>query len=128
MDAVDAPAFFGHGSFDAAVMNPPYARPGERSLNVANALARQGQADSLSVFVRAAFLLIKNGGKCFLCYPCDRLAEAMEILRSQRLEPKRLCLVAADSHKAPYLALLECKKLGHTGLRMEKMLYLKFES
>ena len=68
MDAVDAPAFFGHGSFDAAVMNPPYARPGERSLNVANALARQGQADSLSVFVRAAFLLIKNGGKCFLCY------------------------------------------------------------
>ena len=128
MDVADAPAFFGHGSFAAAVMNPPYARPGEPSGYRANALARQGGPDSLNAFLRAAFLLIKNGGKCFLCYPCDRLAEAIAALKAQRLEPKRLCLIAADPGKAPYLALLECKKLGNTGLRMEKMQYLKLET
>ncbi|MDO4492881.1 MAG: methyltransferase [Clostridia bacterium] len=121
-DAADAPAFFGHGTFTAAVMNPPYFAAGPESPDPVRATARHGGEGTLATFFRAAFLLLTNGGRLFLCCPADRLADVFCGLRETRLEPKRLRLVAADPHASPRLALIEAKKLGKPGLTVEPLL------
>ena len=90
MDVLDAPVKLGRGTFNVAVMNPPYFSPSERSANASRDLARHGEPGVLEDFLHAAFLLLKNGGRLFLCYPADRLTDVLLALRSARLEPKRI--------------------------------------
>ncbi len=122
MDVADAPAALGRGTFSAAVCNPPYFRAGERSPDEARALSRH--ADALEPFFAAAFQLLNNGGPLFLSYPCALLSPVFSLLSRARLEPKRLRLVAANEQKAPYLALIEARKLGKPGLKMENLMFL----
>lgn len=124
MDVADAPAFFGHGSFSAAVCNPPYFTAGEPSPDAARALTRHGDADTLGKFFHAAFLLLKNGGTFFLCYPAAALPALFSALQAARLTPKRLRLVAPAPDKAPQLALLAAKKDAKPGLVLEPVQFL----
>lgn len=126
-DAADAPALLGHGTFTAAVCNPPYFAAGDPSPNESRRAARHGQ-DALPVFLHAAFLLLKNGGRFFLCFPASRLTDALTALRAARLEPKRMQLVAPKPGKPPYLALIECKKLAKPGLALEPVKYFTDET
>ena len=119
MDVADAPAFFGHGSFTAAVINPPYFTAGPASTEEHRAAARHGDADTLSTFFHAAFLLLNNGGKLFVCYPAERMCDLFAALRAARLEPKRAKLVAASFEKPPRLILLEAQKDAKPGIRWE---------
>lgn len=114
MDAADAPAFFGHGAFTAAVMNPPYFSAESAGISESRALARHGGADTLNTFLTATFLLLKNGGKLFLCWPAEGLTDIFSALRKERLEPKRMTLVCRAGK--PRLALIEARKLGKSGL------------
>ena len=123
-DVSDAPALLGHGAFTAAVCNPPYFTAGDESKNASRAAARHGR-DALDLFLRAAFLLLKNGGRLFLCFPTERLCDALAQLKACRLEPKRMQLVAASPEKAPHLALIESKKLAKPGLRLEPVKFLR---
>lgn len=116
MDVRDAPAFFGHGSFTAAVTNPPYYPAAEAGKNASRAMARHGDADTLDAFLSAAFLLLKNGGRLFLCWPAEGLTDILSGLRAHRLEPKRMTLVSHG--ETPRLALIEAKKLGKSGLKL----------
>ena len=116
MDVSDAPAVLGHGAFTAAVMNPPYFTDGERSENASRADARHGDSGTLDAFLHAAFLLLKNGGKLFLCWPAERLTDALCALRHNRLEPKRMELTGPAG--APRLALIEARKLGKPGMKI----------
>ncbi len=116
MDVQCAPAFFGHGAFTAAVMNPPYFGLGEAGRNRSRALARHGNADTPAIFLTAAFLLLKNGGRLFLCWPVEGLTDILSALRKARLEPKRMTLTGVKNK--PRLALIEAKKLGKGGLTL----------
>ena len=124
MDVADAPDFFGHGSFTAAVCNPPYFTAGGPSADGSRAMARHGQADTLSVFLRVAFLLLKNGGALYLCYPAPALAALFCALSDARLAPKRLRLVSNGVEKAPRLALVQAKKNAKQGLIVEPVQFL----
>lgn len=117
MDAADAPQQFPHGSFTACVCNPPYFTCGDRSPIRARADARHAGQEQLSVFLRTAFLLLQNGGRMFLCYPIEGLADVVCALRDNRIEPKRLRVVKSGDR--PRLLLMEAKKLAKPGLRME---------
>lgn len=99
-------------------MNPPYFSPDERGENPSRAAARHGT--ELDVFFRAAFLLLKNGGKLFLCYPAAHLTDALCLLRANRLEPKRIRPFAPDGRGVPKRVLLEARKGGRPGLLWEK--------
>lgn len=108
----EAPSFFGHGSFDAIVCNPPYFQEGNISENFNLALARHQSEAAFDELLHSAFLLLKNGGMFFLCYPAKELRPLLCQLHENRLEPKTLCF-PRDT-----LVLAACKKLGKTGLRI----------
>lgn len=119
MDVSDAPAAFGHGRFTAAVCNPPYFAEGPASGEAHRAAARHGDADTLHNFFHAAFLLLNNGGKFFVCYPAERMCDLFVALRAERLEPKRAKLILPAEGKPPRLLLVEAKKGAKPGIRWE---------
>ena len=112
MDVSEAAAHLGHGAFDLVTMNPPYyslASAGEDPQR-----ARQRHGDRLNDFVSAAFALLDNGGRLCLSYRAEGLTDLMALLRQNRLEPKRMELVARNGRAK--LALVEAKKLAKPGM------------
>ena len=122
-DVAEAPALLGHGAYTIAVMNPPYFRSGERSEHEERSLARHDAGDTLAVFLASAFSLLKNGGKLFLIYPADALAELMHALEHARFAPKRMKLVYTKSGEPALRVLIEAKKDGKPGLVIEPPLF-----
>ena len=122
-DVADAPALLGHGAVTIAVMNPPYFRSGERSEHEQRSLARHDAGDTLAVFLTSAFSLLKNGGKLFLIYPADALAELMHALEHARFAPKRMKLVYTKAGEPALRVLMEAKKDGKPGLVIEPPLF-----
>jgi tRNA1Val (adenine37-N6)-methyltransferase len=122
-DVVEAPPLLGHGTFTVAVMNPPYFRSGERSEHEERSLARHDAGDTLAVFLESAFSLLKNGGKLFLIYPADALAELMHALEQARFAPKRMKFVYTKAGEPALRVLIEAKKDGKPGLVIEPPLF-----
>ena len=122
-DAAEAPTLLGHGAFTIAVMNPPYFRSGERSEHEQRSLARHDAGDTLAIFLESAFSLLKNGGKLFLIYPADALAELMHALEHARFAPKRMKLVYTKAGEPALRVLIEAKKDGKPGLVIEPPLF-----
>ncbi|MEA4915669.1 MAG: methyltransferase [Christensenella sp.] len=118
-DVAEAPALLGRGTFTAAVMNPPYFTSGDASRNASRRLTRHDAGDSLAAFLSAAFALLKNGGKLFLIYPADTLGELFSVLERARFAPKRMRLVYNKPGEQALRVLVEAKKLGKHGLKIE---------
>jgi len=121
MDGRSAPDHFGHGQFTAVVCNPPYFH--QTAQSDPRALSRHIEKSAFDALLHAAFLLLKNGGKAFFCYPASGLAELLSMLDQNRLTPKRLQFVAKSPSDAPYLALIEAKKDAKHGLFVEPSLF-----
>lgn len=117
MDAAVVSDAFPHGSFDVCVSNPPYYLANGGAPTSSRALARHAESELLNTFLHTAFLMLKNGGSLFLCYPSERLADVICALRGNRIEPKRMRVVSGAA--GPRLLLIEAKKLAKPGLRME---------
>ena len=126
-DWADAPRLLGCGGFTAALCNPPYYAAGTQSPDETRALARGGE-NALEDAVSAASRLLKNGGRLYLCYPADRLTDALVTLRKHRLEPKRLRLVARGAKTAPYLALVMARLNARPHMTVQPVLFLKDEN
>ena len=117
MDVSDAPSSLGHGTFTAAVMNPPYFAAGDQSPLASRAAARHDEGhEALEAFLGAAFLLLKNGGRLFCCYPASDAVTLFCALRRHRLEPKRLRPAAPSRDGKPRRLLVMAKKDGGPGL------------
>lgn len=125
-DYLTETARIGIGKYDCAVCNPPYFRCDCGKVS-ARANATHELSADINGVARAASCLIKFGGKLFMCYPTQRLAEALCALVGARLEPKKLRLVATKQDSPPYLALIEAKKGAKSGLIIEKNLVLHRE-
>ena len=125
-DIRDHRALFPAGSFDFVVTNPPYFPLGRGALppDPARAAARSEASCSLGDLCRAAAWLLHTGGALFLVHRPERLSELMVTLTACALEPKRLRFVCARSDSAPSLVLLEARRGGQPGLRIEPPLLL----
>lgn len=126
-DMRESHKLLGTGRFDAAVCNPPYypaggGRVSQKGEGEMTGAATHDLKCTLEDMAAAAGKLLKYGGRFYMCCPASRLAEAFAALNGQKLEPKRLRLVASTREKAPYLALIEAKKGGAPGLIVEKQL------
>ena len=117
---------FKSGSFDIVVSNPPYfpLNSGPQSPNADRARARGEGTCTLSDICEAAGYLCRYGGKVALVHKPERLAELFSSMRDNGIEPKRLRLVFKDEDSVPSLVLVEGRRGGSPGLRIEKNLYL----
>lgn len=114
------------GAYDLVVSNPPYfaADSGESAPDPARAAAREEQTCTLEDVCAAAGYLCRWGGTFALVHRPERLAEVFCALRRHGLEPKRLRFVQHRAESAPSLALIEARRGGRPGLRVEAPLLL----
>lgn len=121
---------FRAGSFDLAVANPPYfpQKSGALSAESGRAAARGEVECTLEELCRAAAFLLKTGGSFCIVHRGERLSELMCLMSGCGIEPKRLRLVQHKANSAPSLALVEGRRGGSAGLKIEPPLILADEN
>ena len=114
------------GSMDYCVCNPPYFRSGsgKSAGGEARRDAREEAQCTLSDVCAAAARILRWGGGFALVYRPERLADLLCELRGHGMEPKRLRFVTQAAEAAPTLALVEAKRGGRPGLRVEPPLVI----
>lgn len=119
-------SLFGAESAQVVVANPPFRKTdsGRLSPQSERAQARHEVAGGLTDFVAAAAYLLGSGGRCYLVYLAERLAELLEALRRAGLEPKRLRCVHSRVGETARLVLVESRRGGGVGLTVEPPLYV----
>ena len=97
---------------DVVFTNPPYmkADSGKRNVSDAKYVARHEVFGGIYDFCRAADRILKFGGKFFCVFRPDRLADLMDAMRQNHLEPKCMTFVHADTDAVPSSVLVEAKK------------------
>lgn len=130
MDFREVASVFGAESFDLALSNPPYRKPGTGRVNPdrQKALARHELTATLKdVFVAARYLL-REGGRAALVYPSTRLPNLVRSAIDHGFSPKRLTLIYSYPLGPCRLVHLECRKGGGEELKIEQPFYIYGES
>lgn len=115
------------GSFDLAVCNPPYYPVGSGAVsdNGPRRSARSEVSCTLPEVCRAAGRLVRWGGSFCLVHKPERLTDLLVCLRESGLEAKRLRFVCRRGEDAPSLLLLEARRGGKPGLKIERPFVLE---
>lgn len=126
MDLKIAEEVLEKGTYDCITMNPPYTPSGKGivSQKEHEKTARHEVSCTFQDIFTSAKHLLRYGGKICICFRPERLAEAMEAMQKQNIEPKRMRLVAKNAESAPWLCLLEGRYGGKSGMMVEKNLFL----
>ncbi|HEY3314593.1 MAG TPA: methyltransferase [Bacillota bacterium] len=113
--------------FDAITVNPPFrpAGTGRVSPSQARALSRHELGCALGDVLRAARRLARHGGRIYLNYLTERLADLLVGLRSEGLEPKRVRLIRPSPGAVSKLVLVEGRRGGRPGLKVEPDLVIR---
>ena len=116
----------GPESFDLVAVNPPYREEGRGRVSPGEErrAARFETAAGLDDFLSAAAYALSCRGRLAISYLSERLADLFTALRAQRLEPKRMRLMAGHSKAPPRLVLVEAVKNGGPGLVVEPVLVI----
>ncbi len=125
-DIVKASEIFGKASFDVVVTNPPYKKSdnGLPNPNEAKAIARHEIKCTFEDVAREGAALLRPGGKFFLVHRPERLAEVIDTLKKNKLEPKRLKMVHSYIDSEATMFLLEASKGGNEFMKVEKPLII----
>lgn len=115
---------FTAGRFSVVISNPPFRRIGSgRHAPVGErAMARHEFNGQLEDFLQAAAYLLQPGGRFYVIYLAERLAELLALLQRASLEPKRLRCVHGRSDEAARMVLVEGRRDGRPGMAVEKPL------
>ena len=108
--------------FDLVTVNPPYMTESSGFVSDRNGSARTELTCGIADAVKAAYILLKNGGRFCMINKPERMTDALCVMREYRLEPKRLTLVTARNGMKPELFLTEGIKEGKPGLFCEPVL------
>ncbi len=105
------------GSFDAIVANPPYTHTGTgRQSPVQERLtSRHDRLGTIQTWLDLRIYL-RNKGRYFLIFPASRASEIIYLLRTGKLEPKRVRFVHPWKDKPASLILIEAMKSAAPGL------------
>lgn len=120
-DIKEASAIFPQDSFDVITSNPPYmiGRHGLVNPSDTKAIARHEILCTFSDISQAAKKLLKHRGKLFLVHRSFRLAEILNRLSRDGLEPKRIRFVHPYENKESNIFLLEAVKGGKSRMVVE---------
>lgn len=113
-------------SFDIVVSNPPYftENSGYSAPASHRASAREEKSCTLQDICAAAKWALRWGGIFSLVHRPERLSEVFCAMTEAGIEPKRLRMVSHSALKAPSLVLIEGKRGGRKGLKIEAPLIL----
>jgi len=125
-DINDARRILKPGSFDLAVMNPPFRRPGTGKISPGDerAAARHELTATLSDMVAAASVMLRNRGRLCVVYHPSRLPELLCEMRARTLEPKRMRTIHSHEGDMARMALVEAVRQGNEGLKILPPLYV----
>lgn len=107
--------------------NPPYkaVNAGIKNPDEYHKVARHEVACTLEDIVSVGAKLLQTGGRLCMCHRPERLAELMSLMSKYKVEPKRLRLVCQRKGEEPWLVLVEGRRSGKIGLRIEPTLYVE---
>lgn len=111
---------------DVVFTNPPYMKTdsGKRNDSDAKYIARHEVCGDINEFCAAGFRLLKHGGKFYVVWRPDRLCDLFYALRQNRLEPKIITFVHADTQSEPSIVLVSATKGGASGAKVTPPLIL----
>ncbi|MDG5467849.1 tRNA1(Val) (adenine(37)-N6)-methyltransferase [Deltaproteobacteria bacterium IMCC39524] len=114
------------GSCDVVTANPPYRveSSGRNAENGERCIARHERYGGLRDFLRAAAFLLTSGGRFYVVYLAERLPELLAEMRGSKIEPKRLRLVQSRIDEPARMVLVEGRKNGNPGMRVEPSLVI----
>ena len=115
-----------NGEADVVFTNPPYMKTesGKRNESDAKYIARHEVCGDINAFCAAGFRLLKHGGKFYVVWRPDRLCDLFFALRANRLEPKIITFVHADTQSEPSIVLVSAIKGGASGAKVTPPLFL----
>lgn len=111
------------GQLELVTCNPPYKayQAGLESQLTAQKIARHEVLCNIYDVCAAAKKLLKFGGRLCTCNRPERLADVIDAMRKNGIEPKRLQFVAKSPEVAPWLFLLEGRSGGKPFLNVLPM-------
>lgn len=120
----DLRAWRGERQFDVITCNPPYKRggTGAESSSRAEAVARHEIECTVYDVCEAAKRNLRFGGRLCICNRPERLADCIEAMRKNGIEPKRLRTVHKNADSAAWLILLEGRLGGSGFMKIERPL------
>ncbi len=107
------------GHFHVCVSNPPYFSGGPASQ--ATPLARREDCCTTEDLFRTAAQALRYGGDFFLVHRPEKLAQLCAVGTNAGLEPKHLRLVRHRENGPISLILLQCRKGGKPGLKIDEI-------
>ncbi|PMP63388.1 MAG: methyltransferase [Sulfurihydrogenibium sp.] len=110
----DVKDLFPHQFFDYVVINPPYFKQGEYK-STQEKIARSEVLATLEDFIKASWYLLKNKGKLFMILTTDRLSEALSVMKSYKLQPKRYRFIHPSSKEKATHFMVEAIKQAKEG-------------
>lgn len=114
------------GEVGLVISNPPYMKctSGKRNESDEKYIARHEVCGNISDFCACAARLLKHGGKFVCVWRPDRLTDLLNAMHENRLEPKRMTFVHADTESEPCGVLIEAVKGGAPSVRVSKPVIL----
>ncbi|MBQ2854189.1 MAG: methyltransferase [Oscillospiraceae bacterium] len=109
---------FGSGQFSVCISNPPYFSGGPASQTLPD--ARRENTCTLAQLLQSAGYVLKYGGDCYLVHRPERLAEMIALGAENGMEAKRLLLLRHRESGPISLVLLQLRKGGKPGLKIEE--------
>ena len=109
--------------------NPPYKKQGAGILSEGEPAqtARHEIHCTIEDIAETARSLLREGGRFCLCQRPERLADVLEAMRKNRIEPKRLRFVQKNGSSPPWLFLAEGRLGGRPFLQIEAPLLMEDE-
>ena len=128
-DIKEASKIFGKDSFDVVVTNPPYMSEnnGLENPEEPKAIARHEIKCTLEDVIREAAAVLKPQGRFYMVHRPRRLADAMELMRQYKIEPKRIRMVYPYADKPANMVLIEGARGGKPMLNIEEPLIVYSE-
>lgn len=129
-DIKNAASSLGRGIFDIVTVNPPYKHPGSGLLNPedAKAISRHEIKCTLEDVLFISSEILKPNGRFFMVHRPERIVDILYLMRTYRLEPKRIRFVHPYPGKKPNLLLIEGLKHGKAFLNFMDPLYIHDEN
>jgi len=106
--------------FDVVTCNPPYKINGTGVKNEysPHIIARHEVLCNINDICEGAYKILKNSGKLYICQRPERLADTLQAMRTNKIEPKEIRFISKTSTSAPWLFVVEGRKNGGQYLKV----------